>query len=66
MTGMAALSCERSASDPVTIEVRKVDSAQELEDFRTITAAYLEWLGEDLGFQVGASLPPILQVDQMP
>lgn len=51
MTGMAALSCERSASDPVTIEVRKVDSAQELEDFRTITAAYLEWLGEDLGFQ---------------
>lgn len=34
-----------------TITVRPVSSPQQLEDFRAITRQYLEWLGEDLGFQ---------------
>lgn len=33
------------------ILIRSVTSDRHLDDFRTITRAYLEWLGEDLGFQ---------------
>ncbi|KAL4435213.1 hypothetical protein ABPG77_001895 [Micractinium sp. CCAP 211/92] len=33
------------------IVVRPVQSQQQLKEFRSVTAAYLEWLGEDLSFQ---------------
>ncbi len=36
-----------------TITVRRVESGdqQQLQDFKSVTRSYLEWLGEDLGFQ---------------
>lgn len=44
----AAASQPRSASP---IAVRSVATEQQLLDFKAITRNYLEWLGEDLGFQ---------------
>ena len=40
-----------ASSAAATITVRPVSTDQQLQEFRSITAAYLEWLGEDLGFQ---------------
>ncbi|KAL4436678.1 hypothetical protein ABPG75_003817 [Micractinium tetrahymenae] len=34
-----------------TVVVRPVQSQQQLKEFKSVTAAYLEWLGEDLSFQ---------------
>jgi GNAT superfamily N-acetyltransferase len=40
-------------SGPTKITVRRVESGaqQQLDDFKSMTKSYLEWLGEDLGFQ---------------
>eukprot|EP00887_Chlorella_sp_A99_P002050 scaffold18.g2050.t1 len=40
-----------AASPPPPVAVRRVSSPAQLADFRAATCAYLEWLGEDLGFQ---------------
>lgn len=58
------------ASSVATISIRAVSaaSAQQAQDFRALTRAYLEWLGEDLGFQgierELASLPGSYAADQ--
>ena len=50
---MARGSNSSGAQQATKITVRRVESSnqQQLQDFKSVTRSYLEWLGEDLGFQ---------------